>query len=119
MRLIRLIAAVTLLAALASGLAACSPAPPNETPSISGAITTVTPGEGNLGSVLVEGTGAYDKASVSVTPATSLLRATANGYERAMFADLTPGTRVDVWFTGAVAESYPVQATARVLVIAR
>ena len=37
--------------------------------------------------------------------------------ERATFADIRTGTRVSAWFTGPVAESYPVQATANVIVI--
>ena len=104
-------------------LVACSPAPPKDPASISGTITTVTPGYGTLGSVLVEGpagsANAYDKASVNITASTTLLRKTADGYEGISFADLATGMRVDVWFTGAVAESYPVQATAKVLAVTK
>lgn len=102
-------------------LAGCSPAPPKEAASISGSITTVTPGYGTLGSVLVEGptgaSAAYDKASVNITASTTLLRKIADGYEGVSFADLDVGMRVDVWFTGPVAESYPVQATADAVVV--
>lgn len=102
-------------------LVACSPSPPEEAASISGAITIVTPGYGTLGSVLVEGTtgstSAYDKASVNITASTTLLRKTAEGYEGLTYSDLKVGMVVDVWFTGPVAESYPVQATADALVV--
>ncbi|MCE5192023.1 MAG: YobA family protein [Actinomycetia bacterium] len=113
---------LTCVAALAMvlALAGCAPAPPREAPSISGTITIVTPGEGNLGNVLVEGPSgagvAYDRASVNITSSTTVLRVTPKGYERIMFSDLRSGMKVHVWFTGAVAESYPVQATAKALV---
>ncbi len=116
---------LALIAALAALmlLVSCSPAPPKEPASISGTITVVTPGEGNLGTVMVEGPGdggvSYDKASVNVVANTRLLLKGADGYGRLTFADLRVGDTVDVWFTGAVAESYPVQATGGTIVVIR
>lgn len=120
------LAAVTLVACLlASGglVAACGdpaddrPPEPTGQPDITGVVTyasDVTNGD-IVGSFLVEGgEGDYDKASVTVTADTVWYRRTADGYEvidAPTPADLT-GKRGAVRFTGAVAESYPVQATA-------
>lgn len=97
------------------------PGPPDGDPSIRGAITVITPGEGGLGAILVEGPAgegtSYDKASVNITGDTKLLLQRADGYGRITFADLKEGDAVEVWFTGAVAESYPVQATADTVVV--
>jgi hypothetical protein len=121
MRTQRLIMVVTAVLIALLMLVACSPSPPEEAASISGVITTVTPGYGTLGSVLVEGTegstSVYDKASVNITASTTLLRKTGDSYEGVAYSDLKVGMVVDVWFTGPVAESYPVQATADALVV--
>jgi hypothetical protein len=53
-----------------------------------------------------------DRASVRVTADTIVW--TAEGV-RGTAADLAAGEQVAVWFTGPVAESYPVQATAGVI----
>ncbi|MCE5204173.1 MAG: DUF3221 domain-containing protein [Coriobacteriales bacterium] len=104
-------------------LAGCSPAPPDTAPSIpAGRITHVSPGADGLGTIMVESSdpaAVFDKASLAVTDKTDLLLQTSDGYARATFADLTEGTRVDVWVFGAVAESYPVQGTADVVVVVR
>ena len=55
-----------------------------------------------------------DRASVRVTADTIVW--TADGV-RGAAADLAAGAQVAVWFTGPVAESYPVQATAGVIQI--
>ncbi len=55
-----------------------------------------------------------DRASVRVTVDTVVW--TAEGV-RGTAADLAAGEQVAVWFTGPVAESYPVQATAGVIQI--
>ena len=57
-----------------------------------------------------------DKAAVTVTTDTRILRQTAGALERAAFDDLATGQQVAVWFSGPVAESYPVQATAATIV---
>lgn len=56
------------------------------------------------------------KASVRITPETSVT--TVSGV-RGSADELQVGTRVRVWFTGPVAESYPLQARAAAVVIER
>jgi len=95
---------------------------PPHGPDIKGRITQVavamTPPPGASGSmigkILVEGepgpdTG-YDKAWVTVMPETRIYRGPEG--KEAYFNDLRKGTLVEVFFTGPVMESYPVQATA-------
>jgi len=88
---------------------------PTETPGITGAITYVAAGtDVALGTISVEGgtqpEGAVsDKAVVSVTKQTAIFDASGG---KATPADLQVGAEVKVWFTGPVAESYPVQGAA-------
>ena len=123
MRAYRRVAVVLVTAVVVFSLAGCAPTPPSEPPTIpNGVITSVSAGSGGLGSVLVESEDpdtTFDVASVSVTEKTTLLRETDNGYVEAAFADLAEGARVDIWITGPVAESYPVQAGADFMVILR
>jgi beta-N-acetylhexosaminidase len=127
--MLRMTAIVTTVLVLVVGittaiaLGACSTGSdiPVGPPSISGRITTVTAAPGG-GSLLVEAPGAeapaYDAASVWVTPETKLFRQGADGAtERIAFGDFEPGQRVDVWFEGPVAESYPVQASASTVLL--
>ena len=95
-------------------------------PSIRGAITTLNAADGSwnagiLGSVLIEGKlqsdTSFDKASVTVTDKTKIYREDAQGRHLVDFSYLRVGQIVAATFTGAVAESYPVQATAREIVI--
>ena len=87
---------------LATMLAACARiAAPAADPDLRGAITNV-----QKGAVLVEGE--TNKAHVRITGDTII--ESADGAPLAADA-LTVGTRVAVWFTGPVAESYPLQAT--------
>jgi hypothetical protein len=73
-------------------------------------------GEKILAVILVEGKPgkdvSYDKASVKITAATKLVRVGAKDRRAATPDDLKVGTTVEITFTGPVAESYPVQATA-------
>lgn len=86
------------------------------------------PSADRLGAVTVEqepdrqlddqlGLPAGDKAIVTVSTDTRVLRQAADGFERATFDDLDTGRQVAVWYRGPVAESYPVQATAATIVI--
>jgi hypothetical protein len=60
----------------------------------------------------------YDKALVSITEETRILRISADdAYAEAISRDLVTGTSIQVQFTGPVMESYPVQAVALHLVI--
>ena len=73
--------------------------------------------QGILGAMLIvapEGdtTSAYDKASVAIASDTKIWRTVGEGVETLEIDDLAEGDSVIVVFTGPVAESYPVQATA-------
>ncbi len=101
---------------LALALAGCAEGLPTRAPDIAGTITYAGPG-----TILVEErpneTAGSAKASVRIADATTVWRATGAGQERASAADLVPGRLVRVWFDGPIAETYPVQATARAIVI--
>ena len=113
---------LTLVAGLALAVAGCSPSVPSEDPGIRGTITTITAASDG-GSILVETPEGgqrfeHDKAMVRITGDTDILRLTdGEAYEEAAFEDLAEGQLVDVWFVGAVAESYPVQGTAGTVLI--
>jgi hypothetical protein len=121
---------VTVLAALVACLmtlgalaAACGdggderPAAPTGDPSITGVVaSTADVSNGDIvGSFLIDkGSGDYDKASVTVTVKTGWFRRSGDGFaaiDRPTGQELA-GKTVEVQFTGPVAESYPVQATA-------
>jgi hypothetical protein len=113
-------AGVTLL------LAACGDSGPGDltNPSIRGRITVLTPAAGSgdvLGSALIEGEiepdTQFDKATVRIEGDTDIFRMVNGEPEDASFSDLAEGQTVEAWFEGAVAESYPVQATAGKLLI--
>jgi hypothetical protein len=111
--------ALTLLAACTNGGDA---APSPSAPDIRGVITNISDGSGDvIGSVRIEGDiaqdTAYDKAVVRVEGDTRILRQVGNAMMEVTFADLTVGQAVEAWFTGPVAESYPVQVKASQIVI--
>jgi hypothetical protein len=66
-----------------------------------------------LGVILVDGVKhddtSYDKASIRIRSDTEMVGADGQSVQ---FADLAVGVSVEVGFTGPVAESYPVQASA-------
>ncbi|MDI6691947.1 MAG: hypothetical protein QMD76_01355 [Anaerosomatales bacterium] len=102
------------VALLASG---CAPRPPRGAPDFPAAtVLSVRPGQDGNGSVLVE-SDAAGKASITIAADTRVLRETDSGYEQAAFVDVAAGQTLDVWTTGRVAESYPVQAWATAIVI--
>lgn len=99
---------------------------PNPNPAIRGSITNRSPanGEGGLlGSILVEGTieddTQFDKASIAVTSETKIFEQVGQERQAATFEALQVGQKVEAWFTGPVAESYPVQAVASDIVISK
>lgn len=121
-------ALAVLLAAPACGAAGGPEQPtlslnvPGESADIIGSVTQVER-TGEEPRLLVEqvptrSTG-YPIASVYVTPRTRILARSGGRTTRATAADLAVGTRVQVWFTGPVRESYPVQADAGTLLIER
>lgn len=86
---------------------------------IRGRITNVVNNADNVEAILVEGeleedTG-YDKASIKITTETEIYKGTTG----ASANELQEGVTVEAIFTGLVAESYPVQATAKVIRIIR
>lgn len=83
---------------------------PSEAPSITGVITQLDRGR----RVRVEDSETNKKAVVRITDATRILDRKG---EATSEAALALGQTVRVWFVGPVAESFPVQATAGVLVI--
>jgi hypothetical protein len=120
---------VITVAAVALALVGCAPgAPsaPSTEPDIRGVVTDVSgAGEEYVSFRVVwtddEAVGAqadYDAAQVSATAETEwLIRAADGSITTAQASDITVGTVVEGWFTGAVAESYPVQATAATIMI--
>jgi hypothetical protein len=92
---------------------------------IRGLITKVnSPAKGGkeiLATLLVEGkkekTTQYDKAYVKITAKTTVEKRVGMKKESAKVEDLKVGTKVQADFTGPVAESYPVQATALKILI--
>lgn len=58
-----------------------------------------------------------DKAAVTVATGSEILRHAGQGYVEAAFDAFEVGQVVEVWFSGPVAESYPVQAGAQAVVI--
>lgn len=87
---------------------------PDTPPSITGSVTAIGPGrtlriEENPGEK-----GGSAKAQVRVPDGTAILE--RSGAARTFDAILA-GQRVSMWFSGPMAESYPVQATARVIVL--
>lgn len=95
--------------------------------SIRGMPVSITPANdtakkaGILGTLVMEGQKSkdveYDKASVKVTKATKIFVRSGKDLKPAKFEDLKPGVKMEIQFTGPVAESYPVQATAGKIVI--
>ena len=114
LRVFRMVALASVLAAAAIAAFACAaPKAPTGPPGIVGKIESIQ-GDGNEWSILVVGgkqaAGAVsDKASCRITADTTILDSAgvAIGPDR-----LRQGDNVAVWFTGPVAESYPVQGTA-------
>ena len=119
-----LLGGATLLLLAVAGVAlflmARSNAAPNGPPSIRGTITSVRP-LGGQGVILVEeraqDRAGSDKASITVNAATRIYRGRVDASTKGSFSDLRNAQVVEVWFAGPVLTSYPVQATASVILI--
>ena len=89
---------------------------PGAAPSITGTVTAISPG----GTLRIEANPTEEsgsaKAQVRVPDGVAILE--RSGIRR-RFEDIRQGQIVSAWFTGPVAESYPVQATASVIAIER
>ena len=74
-----------------------------------------------LGSILIEGKKekdtSVDKAMTRITDKTAIFRMQNGKRVEAKFSDLKAGQTVEATFSGPVAESYPVQATAKEILI--
>ena len=126
--LVALAVLATLWAAVVTGCggpAGGGPAstPPSSPPvarpaDITGVVRDLTPaaGDGALPALLVVAdpavTSSVDRAWVRVTAGTTIWARSADGRRELGADDLSSGQRVAIRFTGPVAESYPVQATA-------
>jgi hypothetical protein len=116
--------AALVLLVMAGGIAllvmARSDAAPSGSPSIRGTVTSVSP-LAALGVILVEerpqDRAGSDKASVTVNAATRIYRGRVSASTKGSFSDLHNGQLVEVWFAGPVLTSYPVQATASVILV--
>lgn len=93
---------------------------PNEQPGIRGVITKADSTAGSS-YILVEENPAdasgSNKASVRIKDQTKIYRRSGDSLEKSSAAALIVGKKVSVWFEGPVAESYPVQGSASVVVI--
>ena len=121
-RHVRLLASLVLLGIALAAVGCSATTLPDADPSIRGTITTLSPGAEGEVTILVEADGVplfdYDKASVRVTAETTVLTSSDGApYLAAAPEDLSVGQEVDVWFTGPVAESYPVQTAAGTVLI--
>ncbi len=88
----------------------------NDSLGFQGEITEITFREGNIeATILVEGelaeNVAYDKAYVTITKETAIVKKAGN--KKLSVSDLKEGLKVEGVFEGDVAESYPVQGTAK------
>jgi hypothetical protein len=105
---------------LAVVLMARADAAPTGPPSIRGTITHVSP-LGGQGVIMVEerpqDQAGSAKGSVTVNAATRIYRGRVGASTKGSFSDLRNGQLVEIWFTGPVLTSYPIQATASVIVI--
>ena len=109
-------------------LVGCAPGAdaPSVEPDIRGVVTGVSGAGGDAVSMRVVWTddeaigaqAAYDAAQVTASADTEWLsRAADSSTATAAASDIAVGAVVEAWFTGPVAESYPVQATAKTIVI--
>ena len=123
MKVTRLVGSLVLLAALATAVGSCSrtPAPLTTEPDFAGVVTLIEPGgaQGVLGRIHAEwDTGEFvDKYVVAVTDATRFYAREDSGHREADFTDVPPGGQVQFWFDGPVRESFPLQATAKQVMI--
>lgn len=105
--------------------------PPNsdDQVDIRGTILNINPAQVNsniLGTIYVEGPlnedTFYDKASIKITSSTLIYQvdnqlSSNDQFVQIPFSELQTGMMVEVTFTGPVLESYPVQATAKKVLV--
>lgn len=107
------------------------PTPPNSDAQVDirGTILNIFPSQVNsdiLGTIYVEGPlyedTFYDKASIKITSSTLMYQvdnqlSSNDQFVQIPFSELQAGMMVEVTFTGPVLESYPVQATAKKVLV--
>lgn len=116
------VAAFAVALLLAGCVGGCTaPKTPDTPPSIRGVVTSVSPGADGLGAVLIEESAPqgleFDKASLTLTKDTEVLKQVGDGYQVVAFEALLEGVLVEAWVTGPVRESYPIQADADVVLV--
>ena len=117
-----LVAGALLLAVALAGCAGGRTVPADPA-GITGSVTSLVAGDERPASLLVEGAipqpaGAVsDKASVEIATSTQFFDAKGEPATLDDIGGIAKGTRVKVWFEGAVAESYPVQGSAKAVQI--
>jgi len=110
---IRLVVLAACVVGLLAGCGGDDPlAPPASAAAYAGAVEDVAGGR-----LLVRADG--DPCGIWLAPAdgVAVLRDTGEGYEGAAWDELEPGQAVDVWISGPIAESCPMQADADAVVI--
>lgn len=93
---------------------------PEAPPGIRGVITKSDTTVGSLYIMVEENpadSSGSPKASVRFNNETKIYRGSASDLERIGYSALTTGRKVSVWFAGPVAESYPVQGYASVILL--
>ena len=112
-------ALAVMLACLIAGCQMGKTAAP-ASPDVRGKITSVS-GSAAAGSIFIDGTAletsTLDKASVRIESRTEILRQRNGKVVKAAFSELRVGELAQATFTGPVLQSYPVQGTARQVVI--
>lgn len=111
-----------LLAIALPALSGCAPTLPSDPPGIVGTVTNTVAGDDRPASISVEATlqpaGAVsDKAFVTIPTSTMFFDAGGRAASPTAVSGIGQGSRVRVWFAGAIAESYPVQGSARAVQI--
>ncbi|MBE0476755.1 MAG: DUF3221 domain-containing protein [Coriobacteriia bacterium] len=123
-----LLAGALTLLIVTPALTACARDVPSTAPSIVGEVESLerASSDGTTLTMLVRDRleergfpsgGEYDAASVRVTRDTRVFTGSARDPRTGTAEDIRGGDRVAVWFTGPVAESYPVQATAGTVLV--
>jgi hypothetical protein len=106
---------VLALVAAAVALVGCATRLPDTPAGITGTVMSLVPGDERPVEGGAQPAGAAsDKAQVAINPGTMFFDSSGNPTKA---SGITVGTKVRVWFDGAVAESYPVQGSAQAVQI--
>ncbi|HOL17196.1 MAG TPA: hypothetical protein PLY40_02785 [Bacillota bacterium] len=117
-----------LLSATAAVILSCEPGPapalPEQQPQIRGKVEGLTLSENSLditGFILITGAAdqetPYNQALVTVTGLTEIYILKEGRLKQARYEDIRNGSVLEVWFTGPVTASQPVQAEAKTVLI--